>query len=98
MLNEVGCSSTMPSFENASRQQVEEFIKQYFQEEEWNLKRATDPKTSFVYEATRPNSDLGFRVGQHKDSKDCIMIRAGFTFNEQEQTMLKYIKIKREVL
>jgi hypothetical protein len=57
----------MPTFQNASRQQVEEFIKEFFQEHEWKLKPTIDPKTSFVYEVTSPNSELAFCVGQHKD-------------------------------
>jgi hypothetical protein len=88
----------MTTFENASKEQVENFVTQWFTEEGYELNSHSDPNSSFNYSVTRPNSDIKFNVGQHKDSKDSIMIIGVFNPNEQEQKMLKYLKIKRQVM
>jgi hypothetical protein len=86
----------MTRFENATKDLVEKFIKQWLVEEEYEIQPHTDPDTSFNYKIIKSNIQL--HVGQHNKSKDNIMIKGVIAFKEDEQAMLRYLKTKRELL
>ena len=60
----------MSRFENATREQVEEFVKKWLINEEYNPEPVVDDKTSFHYMIRKNNLELS--VGQHEESKDNI--------------------------
>ena len=86
----------MTRFENATKEEVEKTIKQWLVDEGYNVQLHTDPNAFFNYEITKSNIQLN--IGQNIESKDNIIIKGTIVFKPNEQAMLRYLKIKRELL
>lgn len=86
----------MTKFENATLEQVEEFIKKWLVDEKYGLKPHPDPESFFNYRIVK--AQMSVNIGQPRESEDSIMIVGRIVFNEQEQNMLRYLKVKRELL
>jgi hypothetical protein len=86
----------MARFENASREQVEGFVKQWLVKEGYDPQPHTDENSLFNYWILKAN--LKLNIGQPKDSEDAIMIIGNIHFKEEEKNMLRYLKVKRELL
>jgi hypothetical protein len=86
----------MTRFENATKEEVEKTIKQWLVDEGYNVQPHIDPNAFFNYEITKSNIQLN--IGQNIESKDNLIIKGTIVFKPNEQAMLRYLKIKRELL
>jgi hypothetical protein len=86
----------MSRFDNLTKEEVAKQIKQWIIEEGIPVDDFPDVQTDFNFVVIRSNTRIN--IGFHKTSTDSIIVAGNIHFEEQEQSMFRYTKTKREML